>query len=236
MSRQGNRMCFTCAAEGAYFFYAVGMGAEGELGHPRLLHSGPDIILSAACSADGSHAVVLAGVPGGMLEFGLRSFDAATGHPTVELWAKGGISADPPRFSPVRGDQRLATSSLETGIERVFIWDAARGERTRLDLDIRGAQSVCDWSPDGTRLLVAGLERAVQSLYEVDINKARSRKLDSSRRPLSVLSGRGGERHFGLERLIPCFACHRYRRGHRTNDTDHSWRGRDPGRQGDEVS
>jgi dienelactone hydrolase len=170
MSGAGTRLGFVTASNGTFHVDVIEIGREGKLGAPRRIYSTERLLWSPRLSHDGTILVVAASLGTRSLQFGLLALDAATGCPMGELSDGADSRLMPAVFSPLHEDSRLLAESNRTGVARPFLWDARRGTRVDLGLDaLDGELYPVDWSPDGRRLLLEQVTRAVQHLHTYDL-------------------------------------------------------------------
>jgi dipeptidyl aminopeptidase/acylaminoacyl peptidase len=174
VSMRGNRIALTLATAEGFHLYAIDAGPdEGDgdnLGTPRLLYRSPTIAVGPILSHGGEIAVIPTSERGGTLDLSLLAFDAGSGARLGELWDGEGASVSAHAFSPLPGDARVLATTNRGGVARPLLWDARTGERTELDMDgLRGEARPLDWSRDGRRILLGGIDGAVERLYIYDL-------------------------------------------------------------------
>ncbi len=171
-SGAGNRLGFVTADEGAYHVHVIDVAADGTLGPPRRIHSRPRLLIGPVFSHDGALAVVAASPEARSLRYELVALDTATERILGEA-ADADSRLGAVAFAPLSGDGRLLGLSNRSGVDRPLIWDVTRGSRVDIALDdLEGDVQPADWSPDGDRLLLVQLARAVQRLYVYDLREA----------------------------------------------------------------
>ena len=172
VSGSGNRLGFVTADADGYHLHVVDVRADGALGPPRRIHSRSRLLDGPVFSYDGTIAVLAAAPEGGCLRYELVALQTADGRILSELADVDG-RLGPAAFAPVAGDARLLGQSNRSGANRPLIWDVARDTRIDIALDeLDGDVLPADWSPDGRRLLLVQLDRAVHRLYVYDVQSA----------------------------------------------------------------
>ena len=173
MSGGGNRLGFVTADDGTYNLNVIDVGGDGALGPLRRIHSHPRLLIGPALSHDGAIAVLGTSSAARGLRYELMALDAATGRIFGQMAAADGRVVAI-AFAPRAGDSRLLGITNRSGVERPMIWDVARGRRVDISLDeLEGDVQPVDWSPDGERVLLVQLARAVQRLYLYGVRDAR---------------------------------------------------------------
>lgn len=174
---------------GIYLFPLKGAGEIGEL---RQLYHSPSINLGPMLAYDAGTAVIQTNERSDKMDYNLLAFDVASGEKIAELW-DAGASIRAEAFSPLPGDTRLLAITNKSGYDRPLIWNPRTNERLDLALpEMDGDVSVEDWSPDGNRLLLNQMSRAVQRLYIYDLKQQSLKALDH---PLGTL---GKQRYGGI--------------------------------------
>jgi dipeptidyl aminopeptidase/acylaminoacyl peptidase len=169
ISGSGNRLGFVTAADGAYHLTVIDVGVDGALGVPRRIHESPRLLLGPVFSHDGAIALLATTSEAGSLRYELFALDTATGRVFGEL-ADRDSRLGALGFAPRTGDTRLLGITNQSGADRPFIWDAARGSRVDIALeDLEGDVQPVDWSPDGERVLLEQIARAVQRFHIYDV-------------------------------------------------------------------
>jgi dienelactone hydrolase len=177
-SRHGGIVGFVTVSDDT-FVARVGRFDAGRVTDLRAVHSTRAGVFAMALSADGSFLVLSSSHRSSGLEFSLLTVDATTGDPGPELWDGPGTSLVVSGCSPVSGDQRILATTNRTGQERALVWDRATNARIDLPDDAPpGDMLPLDWSPDGERVLLCRIDRAVQSLYIWELQDKRVRPLD----------------------------------------------------------
>ena len=173
VSGAGNRLGFVTADHGAYHVDVIDVAADGALGSPRRIHSRPRLLIGPVFSHDGAIAVLAASPEARSLRYELVALDTSTGRILGEIAdADGRLGAV--AFAPRAGDARLLGVTNRSGADRPLIWDVTRGTRVDIALDeLEGDVLAADWSPDGGRVLLEQLARAVQRLYVYDVRESR---------------------------------------------------------------
>ncbi len=172
ISGTGNRLGFVTADADGYHLHVIDVGIDGRLGSPRRILSRPRLLIGPVFSHDGAIAVLAATPDSGTLRFELIALDTSNGRILGQLGdadSRVGMLG----FAPLAGDARVLGQSNRSGVNRPLIWDVAQG--TRLDIaldDLEGDVLPADWSPDGRRLLLVQLARAVHHLYVYDVRRA----------------------------------------------------------------
>ena len=140
----------------------------------------------AAISRDGRLLVVHHAEHGDNIHPALRAFDLDSGEAVADLWDGEGYGLIASRFSPVRGDGRLALLHERGGVQRPALWDPVAGERADLDVDLPGVVEVADWWPDAGALLLVHTHLGRDELYRLDLAGGRLERLDH---PVGSISG-----------------------------------------------
>jgi hypothetical protein len=169
VSGAGNRFGFVTASEERFHLHVIDAGAGGALGLPQRIYSSALLFHGPVFSHDGTVAVVDVSAGARSLRFGLLALDTATGRVIGEI-ADADSRLGAVTFAPLPGAARLAAYSNRTGGARPLVWDVVTGARVDIALDgLEGEIYPADWSPDGLRLLLVQIARAVQRLYVFDV-------------------------------------------------------------------
>ena len=151
----------------------------GRVGEPTAeLYRHEQTVDVADMSRDGRLLVVHHAEHGDNLHPALRAFDLERGEAVADLWDGQGYSLIASRFSPVRGDGRLALLHERGGVLRPALWDPGGGERTDLEVDLPGTVEVADWWPDGSALLLVHTHLGRDELYRLGLGDGRLERLD----------------------------------------------------------
>jgi hypothetical protein len=165
ISRAGHMVAFTLADATGYHLCCILLGAEAMLAAPRLNAQGKHPAVCQALSYGGDIAVMVSTERTGTLRGRLVALDTTSGRRMGTLWDGPGSSLEAVGFAPVAHDLRLLARTHRTGVARPLLWNPSTGERTDLVLDEReGEISPGGWSPEGTRLLLPQVNRAVAQL------------------------------------------------------------------------
>src|SRR6266540_2199376 len=156
--------------------FSVRVGEVG--GGSTELYRHGEIVELADVSRDGRLLVVHHAEHGDNLHPALRAFDLERGEAVADLWDGQGYSLIASRFSPVRGDGRLALLHERGGVLRPALWDPGGGERTDLEVDLPGTVEVADWWPDGSALLLVHTHLGRDELYRLGLGDGRLERLD----------------------------------------------------------
>lgn len=184
---------FTLPGSEGFDSYLVSMAAQGPGRDPRRIHRSPKLAGGPMLSADGTRAVVATCEKQGGLDFGVISFDCATGQRMREL-SLASSSVEPVAFSPLEGDSRLLATSTESGPRRPIIWDASAGDRVDLEVgSMEGDIEPLAWSPDARRVLLSQLSRATQRLYLYDLQESSVLRFDHPAGSFDSACFRGSE-------------------------------------------
>lgn len=178
-NRLGNRLGFTAAGPEGFSVYLADVEKDGSVGELRTLCKMKSIGFGPVFSADGALAIVMSSEQSGKNEYALFAYRVDTGERIGDLWDGEGTSIETQGFSPRAGDPRLLACSNRSGIERLLLWNPLSGERSDLELDVPGSQGVQDWSPGGETVIVATIDRAVQSLYLHHLPTGETRRLET---------------------------------------------------------
>ncbi|MBA3779709.1 MAG: S9 family peptidase [Chloroflexi bacterium] len=177
-SGDGRLTAFTAARDG--FELVCLTAADPGASSPTVLYATDHLCSLSGLTLDGQIAVLSSTDRTRRPTFGLVCFDTATGERIAELWDEGDASIEDVVFPHTDGDQRLAAASNRTGDKKPFIWDPRTGDRRDLEVgDTPGELVPLDWSRDGRRILLGGVERAVQRLYVYELDRATLRDLDA---------------------------------------------------------
>ncbi|MCY3778781.1 MAG: prolyl oligopeptidase family serine peptidase [Chloroflexi bacterium] len=131
-------------------------------------------------SQDAEIAIIASTEKTGSAEYALEAYDVSSGALIAELWDGPGSGTEFAGFSPLPGDMRFAGSSNAGGHHRPLIWNPQSGERQDILSDqFSGDVKAWGWSPDGGRLLLHQVDRAMHSLYVYDVAEDRIRKLET---------------------------------------------------------
>lgn len=169
VSGAGNRFGFVTAGEEGFHLQVIDAGPDGILGPPRCIYSSARLFDGPVFSHDGTIAVVNVSAGPRSLRFGLLALDAATGRIIGEI-ADADSRLGAVAFAPLPGDTRVVAHSNRTGGAQPLIWDVVSGFRADIALDgLEGEIYPADWSPDGLRVLLEQIARAVQRLYVFDV-------------------------------------------------------------------
>lgn len=125
--------------------------------------------LRGALSPDGGLLCLEHAEHGDLLHPALRVVDPRTGDRLGEL-VDDGRSLGARCWSPISGDLRLAFRHELEGDEGPGLWDLATGERTNLEIDLRGTVSVADWFPDASALLLVNVFEGRSRLYRYELD------------------------------------------------------------------
>jgi len=129
------------------------------------IHHHAETISVVGLSRDESLLAIEHSEHGDTVHPALRVLRAGTAETVGELWDGPGLGLHATEWSPVEGDQRLAVVHERGDRLRPGVWDAARGERTDLDVDLPGDVSVLDWWPDASALLLLHEHDGRSELY-----------------------------------------------------------------------
>jgi dienelactone hydrolase len=177
-SGAGNQFGFVTADAAGFHLQVIDAGTDGTLGPLRRIHSSARVFDGPVFSHDGAIAQVAASSGARSLRFGLRALETATGQVIGEIGdvdSRLGAVA----FAPIPGDARLLAYSNRTGSARPLVWDVASDTRVDIALDgLEGEIYPADWSPDGLRVLLVQIARAVQRLHVFDLAEETLTPLD----------------------------------------------------------
>ncbi|MBN1967165.1 MAG: S9 family peptidase [Anaerolineae bacterium] len=177
-SRNMRAMGLTTPTLDGFKMYVIPLDETGGIGKPRLLYRARPISFGPYLAYDADTAIVATTERSGTMDYNLLAFDIASGEQIAELWDEG-ASVEAVAFAPLPGDTRLLATTNRTGSKRPVIWNPRTGERLDLPLpELDGEVSVIDWSPDGSRLLLVHMQRAVQQLYVYDLTHQALNRLD----------------------------------------------------------
>ena len=133
-------------------------------------HRHAEYLVVQAMSRDERVLVYAHAEHGDALHKNLRAIDVDTGATIGELDDGAEHDLDAVRFSPVRGDQRVAIVGERARSLRPGIWDPTTGARTDLALDdLLGDVDVLDWWPDASALLLAHHHEGRDQLIRYDV-------------------------------------------------------------------
>ncbi len=170
VSQAGNLFAFTPADAHGFPLYCLDLLPDGTCGPPRQLHRSPKLTQDATVSYDGRIAVAASTERSEARQYCVLAFDTMSGQQIGELWDGPAGSVRAVAFAPLAGDARLLAMANRSGFNRPLIWDLRTGKRTDPALtELEGEVLPLDWSPDGTRILLCGINRAVQQLYIHDL-------------------------------------------------------------------
>jgi len=186
-SASGSALGFFAADPDGFHFYIFGEPGAAE---PAFALTKKALSFGPLLSQDAEIAIIASSEKTGNAEYALEAWDVRRGELIAELWDGAGSGIAPGEFSAAPGDMRFAGSSNAGGYHRPFIWNPLTGERQDIQSEqFRGDVKFRHWSPDGARLLLHQVHRAMHSLYIYDIAAADIRPLNS---PAGVPSGGSG--------------------------------------------
>ncbi len=186
-SFSGKAIGFTAADDDGFHIYLY---TRDDMATPILSLTKVAMSVGPYMSHDAEIAVIASTEKTGVHDYALEAYDIASGDLIAELWDGPGSGTGFGGFSPVPGDMRFAGSSNASGYHSPFIWNPQTGARQDIHSDLfRGDVKVWQWSPDGERLLLHQVDRAIHSLYIYEIAEARVRRLNT---PPGVLSPGSG--------------------------------------------
>lgn len=195
-SGAGNRFGFVTADEAGFHLQVIDAQEDGTLGPLRRVHSSARVFDGPVFSHDGAIAQLAASTGARSLRFGLVALNAATGQFIGEL-GDDDSRLVPVAFAPISGDTRLLAFSNRSGSARPLVWDVASGARVDIALDGQeGEIYPVDWSPDGRRVLLVQIARAVHRLHVYDL-------AEEALTPLRHPNGTYEHVHFAPDGTIP---------------------------------
>jgi len=175
-------MAFTAVVDDHHTVYVMPDPASGDTGTARELYRTSYSAGTPGWDSSGRLLTVATTERTGLARFSVIVFDVETGERVGELWDGPESSISSVEFSPVAGDARLVAASDLHGSLRPLIWNPRSGERHDLELgDYGEGESEIvpwDWSPDGSKILLARVSNAVQRLAIYDVAGAELRELD----------------------------------------------------------
>lgn len=145
--------------------FRVMVSVDGE--EPRELYRHEDLLEVTGLSRDGHLVCFQHAEHGDNIHLALRVLDVRTGAVVGEQWDGEGLGLRAVRWSPVRGDLRLAIVHERESRERPAIWDVGSGERREAELDLPGDVHALDWWPDGSALLIQHDHDGRSELYRL---------------------------------------------------------------------
>ena len=186
-SDSGNALAFATVDNDGFHLVVY---ARDNMTQPRFSLSKAALSFGPYISHGAEIAVIASTEKTGVAEYALEAYDINSGAQIAELWDGAGSGADVAGFSPMPADMRFAGSSSKGGHHRPFIWNPQTGQRQDIHSEqFRGDVKVWQWSPDGERLLLHQVDRALHSLYSYEIAEASVRRLNT---PPGVLSAGSG--------------------------------------------
>ncbi len=177
-SRAGNMIGSVFSDNDGFHALLLPVSPEDVIGAPAEFHHASGLMFGPALSHGGEIAVITSTERTTFQHNGLMAFDTTSGRLVGELWEEG-ASLMASGFSPLPGDRRILATSTGTGYTRPFFWNPVSGERTDLITPgIAGDVSPMEWSLDGTRILLAQSQMAVQRLLLHDLLTGKTTRLD----------------------------------------------------------
>ena len=178
----GRLMAFTAVVDDNHTMYVLPDPAGGQAAPPRQLYRTPFSAYTAGWDSAGRLLATTTSERTGLARFSIVVYDVETGERVGELWDGAESSMTSVGFSPAAGDTRLVAASDVSGRLRPLIWDPVKGERHDLELGQYGAGESeivpWDWSPDGSKILLARVSDAVQRLAVYDVASGTVHELD----------------------------------------------------------
>lgn len=164
-SQDGTTLGFSTATAESFHFYVMASETASGQRIPRNLYTASALFVGPKLSYGGELAVLALTESGGGMQYSLLAFDTTSGQIAGRLHDADG-SILPIMFSPRAADMRLLAMTNASGYHRPLIWNPRTGERRDLPLqELAGDISPCDWSADGTRILLKQFWQAVSRLY-----------------------------------------------------------------------
>lgn len=157
ISPAGNRLGFVAVNANGFRVYIIDLGPDGQLSKPRCLYHNRRIFFPPTFSADGTLAVIVALDQTDPLRYKLLAFDLTKDQ---QLASFDTPFSQPTRVvaSPLPADARFAFIT-----DQLCLWNPRQG--IKLKFEAPKNSDMCDWSPDGERLLISSTNQAIQSLY-----------------------------------------------------------------------
>ncbi|WP_439680689.1 S9 family peptidase [Embleya sp. MST-111070] len=176
-ARHGDDVVITAAApDGFSLWHLHDRGTPA----PRRLFTSPHEAWNGLISADGRIASIdTTDHNPGVRRFAVTVVATDTGAVLGRLTDGPEAPVRAVRFSPVAGDGRLLVSTERTGFARPCVWDPADGGRTDVDApDLHGDLVALDWSDDGSRILLAHVDRGLHRILEFDLSRRELTAID----------------------------------------------------------
>lgn len=179
VSSAGNLFAFAPTTAGGCLLYCIDFAEGGKIGTPRLIHRDAGLMHKVTLSESGTVVAVGSTERSRDRRYIVLVFATADGRRVGELSHLPDGSVVPVAFSPRPGDTRLLVRSNRSGFDRPLIWDPVTDACLAVTLrELEGDVMPLDWSPDGSRLLLCQIDRAVQQLYVYSMSTGEIDRLD----------------------------------------------------------
>ncbi len=147
-------------------------------GEPQVRYASPQEAQVGALSRDESLLCLLHSEHGDARHMALRVVRPEDGSAVADLWDGPGRGLFVTGFAPPEGDPRLLVVHERRGRLEPMIWDPVAGTEQEIALDLPG-ETVADWYPDASALLVVHQYAARGELYRYDLAGGELTRLDS---------------------------------------------------------
>lgn len=164
LSADGTTLSFNAVDKEGFHLYVVDVAEDGSWHNQQLVHESRAEFWQGMLSSDGALTAVISTHRTQSRKYSTVIFDTASGEQIAELWDGPEASVQGLSFHPT--DKRLLGMTTQTGFRRPFIWHPLTNERLDLPLpEIDGDVIPVDWHPDGERILLSAIDKAIQTFF-----------------------------------------------------------------------
>jgi dipeptidyl aminopeptidase/acylaminoacyl peptidase len=167
VSKDGRLIALNPINQDGFQIMLIDCLADGTFGKPRIIFKDQYETWLCLLSADGKYVAAQSTAQAkGMRKYSAIVLETDSGDKVAELSDGVDASIEPITFIPVNGDYRIVATTTKSGFRKPMIWNPITGERTDLSFpELEGDVRPVDWSPDGSKILLSNLNRAIQNLY-----------------------------------------------------------------------
>jgi len=173
-SLDGTRLGFSATTPAGTTIYHMAVSRDGSLGTREVLYTSQANTYGPWFSYDAGFAVIATTEKTGTADHALLAFPLDGGEAaTVRVLHEQEADLVPVGFAPLPGDTRLLATTDAIGVTRPVIWDVGNGDRIDMPFDdIDGDIGAWGWSPDGEKVLLFRVHRAIYQLYIYDLKRS----------------------------------------------------------------